>query len=340
MIFDVEQRLSLALLSILFLVCSSNLSAQTAISNAEINIQTARQSSEPEQKTEKSFDNILPKPADFIRKVEPESAKILANKRSAISQPSPLSENSDRFYNEHNREKLKNLELLYADEKSANYLRQSKKDLPDDAQNPPLKEGFQWRSAIRQSLLFLAVQHGYAFTQPKTREALKGKFFKDYAKSVKSLRGWDDGGRFFTNYVAHPLQGSFTGFIYVQNDPKGRKAEFGNSSEYWKSRLKAFAWTTAWSTQFEIGPISQASIGNVGLKGKQTWEDIIVTPTLGTAMLVTEDALDRYLIKSIERKFDNFYIRIFARMLLNPTRNFSNMLRLKTPWYRDRPIAH
>lgn len=201
-----------------------------------------------------------------------------------------------------------------------------------------LDDGFQWKPAIAQSLIFLAVQHGYAIGfQEKTREALRrGAFWKDYAKSVKSLHGWDDGGRFFTNYIAHPMQGALTGHIYVQNSPRERQLKFGSSGDYWRSRMKAFLWSTAWSTQFEIGPISQASIGNVGLKGKQTWEDIVVTPTMGTAMLVAEDALDRYINERVERKNNNFYVKVFLRMLLNPTRNFSNMLRLKEPWYRDR----
>jgi hypothetical protein len=201
-------------------------------------------------------------------------------------------------------------------------------------------DGFHWRLAIGQSLMFLAVQHGYAFTQPKTREAIKGKFWKDYIHSVKSLSRWDDGGRFFTNYIAHPMQGSFTGFIYVQNDPKGLKQQFGASGDYWRSRLKAMAWSAAWSTQFEIGPVSQASIGNVGLKGKQTWGDIVVTPTVGTAMLVSEDAIDRFVMKRIERSTGNFYVRIFARMLLSPTRTIANLFRFKEPWYRDRPLEH
>ena len=201
-------------------------------------------------------------------------------------------------------------------------------------------EGFHWRSAIGQSLMFLAVQHGYAFTQPKTREALKGKFWKDYVKSVKSLNRWDDGGRFFTNYIAHPMQGAFTGFIQIQNDPKGLKQQFGASGDYWRSRLKAMAWSAAWSTQFEIGPVSQASIGNVGLKGKQTWGDIVVTPTVGTAMLISEDAIDRFVMKRIERATENFHVRIFSRMLLSPTRTIANLFRFKTPWYRDRPPEH
>ncbi len=211
--------------------------------------------------------------------------------------------------------------------------------LSDDAADIK-KEGFHWRAAIGQSLMFLAIQHGYAFTQPKTREALKGNFLKDYANSVKSLHGWDDGGRFFTNYIAHPMQGSFMGFIQIQNDPKGLRQQFGTSGDYWRSRMKAMAWSAAWSTQFEIGPISQASIGNVGLKGKQTWEDILVTPTLGTAMLISEDAIDRFIMKRIERSTDNFYAIIFSRMLLSPTRTIANLFRFKTPWHRDRQREH
>lgn len=202
------------------------------------------------------------------------------------------------------------------------------------------EKGFNWRAAIGQSLLFLSIQHGYAFTQPKTREALKGKFFKDYVDSVKSLHGWADGGRFFTNYIAHPLQGALTGFIQIQNDSSGKRQRFGASPEYWKSRLKAFGWSAAWSTQFEIGPISQASIGNVGLKGKQTYVDIVMTPVGGTAMIIGEDILDRFVMEKIEQRTNNFYVIIFSRMLLSPGRTFANILRFKTPWYRDRARLH
>lgn len=214
-------------------------------------------------------------------------------------------------------------------------------DLTSKDQNGPVKSaGFDWRGAFQQSFLFLGIQHGYAILgQAKTRRALKGEFWNDYIDSVKSLRGWGDGGRFFTNYIAHPMQGALTGFIYVQNSPQATRQQFGSSGDYWRTRLKAMLWTTAWSTQFEIGPISQASIGNVGEHYKQTWEDIVVTPTLGTAMLVTEDALDRYLIRNIERRTNNFYIKIFSRMIFNPTRNFANILRFKPPWHRDRPAG-
>jgi len=201
------------------------------------------------------------------------------------------------------------------------------------------EQSFHWSMAIKQSLLFLGVQHGYAMTQPKTRRDLKGPFFKDYVRSVKSLHGWEDGGRFFTNYVAHPMQGSLLGFIQIQNDPKGMNLSYDKSHAYWRSRLKALAWSAAWSTQFEIGPVSQASIGNVGLHGKQTYIDLVVTPIGGFGLLVMEDFVDKHIIHRIERRSSgNFYIKVASRVFLNPTRSVANLLRFKTPWYRDRGL--
>ena len=226
-----------------------------------------------------------------------------------------------------------------SDEKSSFRPPRTIADAPDDAESLTVDESFRWMSATRQTLMFLAIQHGYAFTQLKTRESIKGKFWKDYAKSVKSLHGWADGGRFFTNYIAHPMQGAFLGYIQIQNDPKGLKHQFADSPDYWRSRLKAMAWSAAWSTQFELGPVSQASIGNVGLKGKQTYIDLVVTPTVGTAWLIGEDAVDLFITKRIERSTNNFYVRIFSRMLLSPTRTIANVFRFKPPWYRDRPTA-
>ena len=197
-------------------------------------------------------------------------------------------------------------------------------------------QSFHWLTAIKQSLLFLGVQHGYAMTQPKTRRDLKGPFYKDYGRSVKSLHGWNDGGRFFTNYVAHPMQGSLFGFIQIQNDPKGMNLSFDNSNAYWHSRLKALAWSAVWSTQFEIGPVSQASIGNVGLHGKQTYVDLVVTPVGGFGWIVLEDFVDKNIIHMIERRSSgNFYIKVASRTFLNPSRSAANLLRFKKPWHRD-----
>ena len=195
-------------------------------------------------------------------------------------------------------------------------------DDDDDVALP--NERFHWRPAIRQSLMFLSVQHGYALIfQEKTRRALKGPFFRDYWRSIKGTSGWDDGNRFFTNYIAHPMQGGLTGFIYVQNHDRLRKQMFAESRQYWRDRAKAFAWSVAWSTQFELGPISQPSIGNVGMYGKMGYVDLVITPTVGTAWLLSEEAIDRYLIRHIETR--SFIVKMMARMFLNPMRTMANL---------------
>lgn len=208
----------------------------------------------------------------------------------------------------------------------------------DDEANGKPKDRFHWKPAIEQSLMIQGVQHGYALLfQEKTRRALKGKFFEDYVDSIKGLRGWSDGNKFFTNYIAHPMQGAMTGFIFLQNHDRMKKQKFGESKQYWKDRFKAFVWSTAWSTNWELGPISQSSIGNVGLYDHQGYVDLVMTPTAGTGWMVMEEALDRYLVRHIEKR--SAVVKIFARMLLNPMRSVANVLRFQKPWYRDRPFG-
>jgi len=215
---------------------------------------------------------------------------------------------------------------------------ESTDDLANSADNGH-SEKFHWKPAILQSLLIQGFQHGYALAiQEKTRRALKGPFFKDYWDSVKATRGWTDGNKFFTNYIAHPMQGGMTGFIFVQNHDRAKKQIFGESKQYWKDRFKAFVWSAAWSTNWELGPMSQSSIGNVGKYGHQGYVDLVITPTVGTGWLLTEEALDRYVIRHLETK--GRAIKMLARTFINPMRSVANLLRLKEPWYRDRPYGH
>lgn len=207
-------------------------------------------------------------------------------------------------------------------------------DDPDDPIPAPPLDRFHWKPAIYQSLVAQGFQHGYALIfQEKTQRSLKGPFFRDYWESIKGVRGWSDGNKFFTNYIAHPMQGSMTGFIYLQNHDRLKKQIFNESAQYWKDRARALLWSTAWSTNWEIGPISQASIGNVGYYGHGGYVDLVITPTVGTAWMITEEALDRYIIRHAEK---NLAARIFLRTVLNPTRSVTNLLRFKKPWYRDR----
>ncbi|MCI0659857.1 MAG: hypothetical protein L0220_02170, partial [Acidobacteria bacterium] len=224
-----------------------------------------------------------------------------------------------------------------------------KQPLPDNSmdQDPATlgiaPSGFNWKGAIQQSLIFIGVMHAYRMgTEAGTRAELKGAFFPDYIGSIKGLRGWRDGDPTYVNYVGHPFQGAVSGFIQIQNDPKGRKQEFDlKSRSYWKSRLKAFGWSAAVSTQFELGPLSEASLGNVGLKPNKKsphpmgYVDLVVTPVMGTAWLVGEDLLDRYVISQIESKIGRRLVIIALRGLFNPTRSFANLYRGKWFWHRD-----
>lgn len=203
------------------------------------------------------------------------------------------------------------------------------------------KEKFHWRQAFIESGAFLAIQHAYRFSEQKTVRELKGRFFNDWKQSVKNLRGWDDGGKFFTNYIAHPLQGAATGRIFVNNSDMATKQEFGKSKKYWESRLKAAVWSAAWSAQFEIGPISEASLGNIGMRDKtgrsrMAWGDLIVTPAVGTGVLIGEDAIDKYILKNwLEKKIKNRVIINTLRTLLTPTTGFSHVVGGRWPWKRS-----
>lgn len=199
---------------------------------------------------------------------------------------------------------------------------------------------FEWKPALSESMRFLFVQHGFRLLmQPGTRERLSGPFVADYVDSVKALQGWRDGDNWFINYVGHPMQGAMSSYIQIQNDSQGRMAEF-NDVHYWRSRFKALAWNAAYSTQFELGPISESSLGNVGQrKGTSGYVDLVMTPAGGFAVMIAEDALDRYLVKKWEDRTESLRMRGFYRVALNPCRSFANVLRGKAPWHRDaRPL--
>ena len=100
---------------------------------------------------------------------------------------------------------------------------------PDDVKTRYLTDTkFHWKGALVQSAAFLAVQHGFRMTEEKTRSELDGPFFRDWKESVANLRGWDDGGKFFTNYIAHPMQGAITSRIFIHNSGKSLRQEFGD----------------------------------------------------------------------------------------------------------------
>lgn len=215
----------------------------------------------------------------------------------------------------------------------------------DKRSTPPVKKSVangdgnavDWRAVIRQSAMFTGIQHAFRVgTEPGTRAGLRGPFWGGYADAVGNLHGWGDGDVFYVNYVGHPIQGAVSGMIYLQNDPQARLLRLSRDPRYWRSRMKAMGVSWAYSTWFEIGPVSEASIGKIqARRPQQGFVDHVVTPIIGTGWLIAEDFLDEKVILPFERRFENRWARMMMRSWLNPSRSFTNALRFKAPWYRD-----
>jgi len=211
-------------------------------------------------------------------------------------------------------------------------------DLP-----PKTNPGIQWAPFLSQMFLLTSIENGLRMTEEKTRDKLSGPFFDDWMASVRSLQGWDDGGRFFTNYIAHPMQGATAAYIFKNNNTRYNTLTFSPTDKrYWSMTGLALFFATVQSAQFELGPYSEASLGNVGQEvdedlgySKMAWVDLVITPTIGTGWLVAEDAIDKHVIQPMERHFGSRAVRIPMRIILNPIRSFSNVLRIKSPTYRD-----
>ncbi len=195
--------------------------------------------------------------------------------------------------------------------------------------------GVQWGKLAIDSMRFLAVMHAFRYaTEAGTRSGGVG-LDSGYLRSVGNLHGWADGDPFYVNYVGHPMQGAVSGRLFLLNDPRFDRTEFGQDPEYWKGMLRAAAFAWAFSEQFEIGPISEASIGHIQADfPQQGFVDHVITPSIGLAWMLAEDAMDRYVIRALEDRITNGYLRIALRGGLNPARSFANLMDGRAPWAR------
>jgi len=226
---------------------------------------------------------------------------------------------------------------------------------------PRPTERFHWKSALWQSFDFLVVGHAFRLANdPGARDLLFHKpFWHDYLASADNfhMSRWGDGDDFLVNYIGHPMEGAVYGDIYLNNDPKGRAARFGRSSNYWYSRLKAMAWAAVWEAYFEIGPVfSEAAIGNEGgytyvpgcgfypcskYPGKNFkpptnntgWVDFVITPTVGMGWIVLEDAIEVKIVDRIAKDSPALKYKIL-RGSLAPSHTFANLFAGKAPWFR------
>ena len=202
------------------------------------------------------------------------------------------------------------------------------------------REGADVLGAFTDSLKLLMIEHGsrVAF-QEKTRRELGGNFWSDYRRSVRIPGQWEDTDAWWVNYIGHPIHGAAAGYIWLDHEP-GAPATITLDSRYWSSRGRALAWSAVYSLQFEIGPLSEASIGNVGMRRETTgWVDHAVTPVGAFGLIVAEDALDRFLVKWVEERTRNRAFRAVLRLVFNPGRTLSNTSSGRAPWHRaGRPL--
>jgi hypothetical protein len=203
----------------------------------------------------------------------------------------------------------------------------------DPAATPsPKKASIAWRSLLRDSLALLMVQHAYRIGfEDGTRESLGGPFFEEWFASAGTLCCWDDGDKVTTNYVWHPLMGSAASFVFANNHGASQETPIGNTSRYWKAKGAQGIYSFVYSLNFELGPLSEASIGNVGLKpGEMTYCDVVVTPALGMLVSIGEDAARLHIIDRVKRS--HRYWGNTLALLLNPTRSVANVMGGKAPW--------
>lgn len=198
----------------------------------------------------------------------------------------------------------------------------------------PNRGTIAWRSLFRDSIVLLLIQQTYRLTleDSGTRDALAtGPFFKDWFESVSTLCCWNDGDRVVTNYVFHPMMGSTAAFVFANNHRPSQETPIGNNSRYWKAKGAQGIYSFIYSLNYEIGPLSEASIGNVGMKpGEMTYCDFVLTPGIGLLISVGEDALRLHVIDRV--KGNHLYWGNTLAVLLNPTRAVANVVGGKSPW--------
>ena len=223
---------------------------------------------------------------------------------------------------------------------------------------PEGKLGFHWGRALLESFELLSIEQAYVVHDDwkwvggnSSENGIPfNHYWRDYKQSLASWvhSGWNDSDPLIYGYVGHPIQGVATSYIYLQNDRKSEKLEFSKSKEYWRSRLMATLWNAAYSTQWNIGPISEATVEKYGTLHRDFWNrgnnqyrwtsmgqiDLVMTPVGGFGWLVGEDVLDRFVTRRVEGATRNRFLIDFVRCGLDPIRIGTNLLHGKRPWYR------
>jgi hypothetical protein len=188
-------------------------------------------------------------------------------------------------------------------------------------------------------------------------------FFHDWFASYGGydMKRWGDGDDFVVNDVGHPLEGAVFARVFLQNSPNSQVV-IGKNRRYWMSRLKALGWAGAWSTETEIGPLSETNFGNQGgftyvpdcgtysfclnnpkypkpPTNNTGWTDFVVTPLVGMAWVLGEDTIDKYIVSPIAVHHRIIGGRVL-RSALEPSRSFAAIFAGKFPWDLPAPESN
>jgi len=162
------------------------------------------------------------------------------------------------------------------------------RDVADRAPPPRIPpDTIDWSGVTLDSLRFLLVQHGgRLIIRAHVREGLKGPFFKDYWDTLRQKpSGFSDGDPWVTNFIGHSIQGSTAYRIARVNGA---------------TRRQAFWWGALYSTQFELGLLGEAAIGNIPISPI----DLVVTPLGGFALGVAEE----WLLDRLPQRGERFWL--------------------------------
>ncbi len=135
--------------------------------------------------------------------------------------------------------------------------------------------------------------------------------WKRYVNSVTGYKFsvWSDGNPYLDDYVGHPFMGAITNALWIQNDPKGMTLEFSNTKPYWRSRLRALAFSTVYSTEWKLGPIGESGVGHQGdhisyddghARNETGFVSLVTTPVGGTLWTITEDIMDKKVVRRLD----------------------------------------
>lgn len=231
------------------------------------------------------------------------------------------------------------------------------------ASAPVEQRRFHWRRALLESFMFLSIEQAYVvhtdYHWVTVRTGIPfNQYWSDYKHSLNTWihSGWNDGDPLMYGYVGHPIQGALTSYIQIQNDPRGDALEFSNTKEYWHSRFRATIWNAVYSTQWNIGPLSEITVEKYGSALRSPWNagngkwpcnthhcytgvgqiDLVMTPIGGLAWTIGEDFLDKNIARRLEESTRNRFLIDVTRCAVNPIRGGASMLHGRRPWWRAR----